>query len=222
VLLTAERRGIGVLGVVDHNTARNAPAFADAAQAFAVRVFVGLEVESAEGVHVLTLFDTVDAALDMDSVIAEHLPELPNRPNVLGTQWLLDEYGRVTGLDDRLLMGGTDLSVEAVAELSVARGGVSIPAHVDRSPHGLLPLLGFVPPGLRAHLLELSQHIRAADARRQWPDLDGRPLSTASDAHYLDDIGRATTGVPEPLARAALRCPQWIEAVARQLLTQRD
>jgi len=48
MLLSAERRGVRVLGVVDHCSARNAAAVLGAAPAFDVRVFVGLEVESAE------------------------------------------------------------------------------------------------------------------------------------------------------------------------------
>lgn len=218
MLLTAERRGIRVLGVVDHGTARNAAAFLEAAQAFDVRLFVGLEVESAEGVHILALFDTAEAALDMDAVIAGHLPGLPNRPDLFGEQHLVDEWGNRVGVDERLLVTATDLPIERIALLTSERGGLSIPAHIDRPANGLLPTLGFVPPDLQVELFELSPHLAPADARARWPELAGRPLMSGSDAHCLADIGRATTALSPQLAQAPLNACEWGRALARELL----
>ena len=99
ILLAAEQRGIRVVGIVYHSTAGNASAVLEAAPAFAVRVFVGLEVESAEGVHLLGLFDSEPAALNMDELVAAHLPPLANRPDLFGEQHLLDEWGNLLGID---------------------------------------------------------------------------------------------------------------------------
>lgn len=217
MLLTAERRGIRVLGVVDHGTARNALAFFEAAQAFEVRLFVGLEVESAEGVHILALFDTAEAALDMDAVIAGHLPDLPNRPDLFGEQHLVDEWGNRVGVDERLLVTATDLPIERIALLTAERGGLSIPAHIDRAANGLLPTLGFVPPDLQVELFELSPHLAPPDARARWPELAGRPLMSGSDAHFLADIGKATTPLSPELAQAPLSVREWGRALAREL-----
>lgn len=211
ILLSAERRGIRVVGVVDHSTAGNARAMLEAAPAFRVRVLVGLEIESAEGVHILGLFDTAEAAESLDEMVAAHLPDLPNRPEVLGQQYLLDEWGEVQGTDPRLLLAATDLSIEEIAENIAARGGLSIPAHIDRTSHGLMPLLGFVPPHLRVELFEVSRRIALEQARAQWP---GLPLITASDAHRLEEIGQAPTWIPAALATAPLPAREWGQAVA--------
>lgn len=218
MLLSAERRGIKVLGVVDHGSARNAPAFVEAAQAFDLRLFVGLEVESAEGVHILALFDTAEAALDMDAVIAGRLPGLPNRPDLFGEQHLVDEWGNRVGTDERLLVTATDLPIERIALLTAQRGGLSIPAHIDRPANGLLPTLGFVPPDLQVELMELSPHVAPAEARARWPELTGRALVRSSDAHFLADIGTATTALSPELAQASLPAAQWGRALAREIL----
>ena len=211
ILLSAERRGIRVLGVVDHSTAGNARAVLEAAPAFQVRVLVGVEIESAEGVHILGLFDTAEAAESMDDLVAAHLPDLPNRPEVLGEQYLLDEWGQEQGRDPRLLLAATDLSIEEIAEGIAARGGLSMPAHIDRTSHGLMPLLGFVPPRLRVDLFEVSRGTTLEEARARWP---GLPLITASDAHRLEEIGQAPTWIPAELAEARLPAREWGQAVA--------
>ena len=215
ILLTAERRGIRVLGVVDHSTAGNAPAIMEAAPAFAVRVFVGIEVESAEGVHLLGLFDSAEAALSLDEEIAAHLPNLANRPDLFGEQHRLDEWGHLLGIDERLLVAGTDLTVEEIARAITAREGMAIPAHIDRSAHGLIPLLGFVPPHLQVELFEVSRHLPLAAARERWP---GLPLITASDAHCLEDIGQAPTWIAEELAEAPGSAREWARRVAEAVL----
>ena len=217
VLLTAERRGIAVLGVVDHSSAANAPAFLAAAQAFEVRVLVGLEIESAEGVHILALFDTAEGALEMDAVVAGHLPHLANRREILGAQFVVDEMGKVVGEEERLLIAATDLAIEHIAELTLERGGLSIPAHIDRPANGLLPTLGFVPPDLRVDLFEVSPHLTRTDARTQWPELAGRALVSSSDAHFLESIGRSVTWAPAELARRELPLAEWAARLAEGL-----
>ena len=220
ILLTAERRGVRVLGVVDHCTARNARVVLSAAEAFEVRVFVGLEIETVEGVHILTLFDDAEAAMDMDSAVADRLPNRPNREDVFGEQHLLNEWGDEIGRDERLLQTAAELTLQQVAGMAAARDGVSIPAHIDRFPNGLLPVLGFVPPGLEVELLEVSAHMGREEARRRWPELSGRALVTGSDAHYIDDIGRGVSAVPAELVAAAGPARRWGSLLAGAVLSQ--
>jgi hypothetical protein len=219
ILLAAERRGIKVVGVVDHSTARNAPAVLEAAAAFEVRALVGLETESTEGVHVLTLFDAAEPAMAMDRIVAEHLPDRENRIDVFGAQHLLDVLGDIVGEDPRLLCTATDLSIEEIVKVADGLGGLSIPAHIDRRANGLLPTLGFIPPGLRADLWELSPNLRAHQAREVWPELQGRALVNGSDAHFLADIGCAPTWVSHRMAGASLRPTDWGRELAQELLS---
>lgn len=202
-LLAAELRGLGLVGIVDHSTAGNARAYLEAAPAFDVRVLVGMEIESAEGVHIVALFDNHDAVREMDEVVAAHLPGLLNRPDILGPQLLVDEWGEVIGQEERLLIAATDLTLENVALLARERGGLAIPAHIDRAANGLLPTLGFVPPGLEVAAFELSRHVTPRKARQLWPGLALLPLLNSSDAHTLEEIGAAVAWLPEEIVRAA-------------------
>lgn len=221
ILLTAERRGIAVIGVADHGSAGNARAVFAAAPAFSVRVFAGLEVESAEGIHVVTLFDDPEAVDDMDRVVRAHLPVRENRPDLFGDQLLVNEWGDEIGRESRLLMTAANLSIEAIAALAHERNGMVIPAHIDRKAGGLLPVLGLVPPGLDVDAYEISRHMTIAGARERWPQLADLPLMTASDAHDLGAVGSAVTWIPQELAEAPLDARNWGRDLAAVLTESR-
>ncbi len=216
-LLAAERRGVSIVGIVDHNTARNAAAYLEASEAFDVRVLPGVEVESAEGVHILTLFAALDAAMAMDALLAAHLADLPNRPEFFGNQLLVDAMGDVVGEDPRMLAGATDLSVEEIADAARGFGGMAAPAHTDRRAYGLLSVLGLFPPRLYAPLVEVASSAPAADLRREHPQLEGRALLRSSDAHQLEDVGSIATAVPAGLADPGHPLTEWELALSKAL-----
>lgn len=209
VLMTAEQQGLQVVGIVDHSTGQNGWAFWEAAPAFSVWVWAGLEVESKEGVHLIALFDDREALQSFERLIAQHLPHKRNRPEILGKQLLLNEWGDVIGEEERLLLAATDMSLERIADITRDYGGLSIAAHIDRTMNGLLPVLGFIPPHLRVDLLELSKHWTRAQAYQQWPELRGWPLVLGSDAHQLDEIGSVRTILEITPPRASYSIRQW-------------
>ena len=156
----------------------------------------------------------------MQEQVWAHLPDLENRPDILGPQWLVDEYGEVLAEETRLLAVATDLTVEQIADLTHDLNGLSLAAHIDRRSNGLLPMLGFVPPRLQVDVLELSRHMSVEEARRKWPELSERPLLRGSDAHYLEMIGASPTLVPEGLERPFEPLRKWGEALAAALVTR--
>lgn len=216
ILLAAELRGIGLLGIVDHNSAGNARAFLEAAEAFEVRVVVGLEVESSEGVHALALFDRASDAEEMERALRPTYPPLANRPDWFGAQLLVDEMGDVVGEESRLLAAASSLDLEEILRLGHRLGGFVQPAHVDRQTNGLLAVLGLLPPALPADALEVSASRTRTEARERWPELAGWTLTTASDAHCLDDIGRATTSVPRAWLHQLPPTSEWGALLGRQ------
>lgn len=217
ILLAAERRGIRVLGVVDHSSAANAQAVLEAAEAFEVRVFVGIEVESVESVHVLALFDCAHTALDMDRALAATMPRATNRPDLFGEQYLVNELGDVIAVEDRMLAVASALGVEDIARMTIERGGIPMPAHVDRRATGLLGVLGLMPPRLEVDLVEVSPNVTPRDARARWPELEGYGLVTSSDAHCLADIGRAHCLVSDELAQLDVPAREWGKLLAQEL-----
>ena len=180
--------GLGLIAVTDHNAAANCAAVIEAAQGTGLAVLPGMEVQTAEEVHVLCLFDTVEQALTWQGIVFDHLPDLPNAEDVLGAQFVVDSGGEYIRTEGRLLLTSTDLSLDEVISRIKALGGLPIPAHIDRPSFSLLANLGFVPPGLDVPALEIFRLTDPADAIARWPDIAPYPLIRSGDAHRLSEI----------------------------------
>jgi PHP family Zn ribbon phosphoesterase len=192
IVAAALAAGLQVIAVTDHNSAANVAAVREAARGSGLVVLAGMEVQTREDVHLVCLFDTPQEALAWQEEVYHYLPGGENRENYFGPQLILDAAGRERGREKRLLLASTGLGVEEVAGEVAERGGLCLPAHVDRPSYSLLATLGFIPPGLQVAALELGL-LDPASARRKFPALTGWPLVAASDAHYLKDIGRRVT-----------------------------
>jgi predicted metal-dependent phosphoesterase TrpH len=73
---TAQARGLGVLGITDHNTIRNVKAAVQAAEGSSLLVLPGIEVSTHEG-HLLALF--APTAVDRRSRRSIHLGSIRSR-----------------------------------------------------------------------------------------------------------------------------------------------
>lgn len=189
----AAELGIDLIGVTDHNSAENAAAVMRAAERSGVAVLPGMEVETREGVHVITLFDDIESLECWQERVYGGLPRRENVERVFGVQLVVDVEGQLVRVNHRLLITATDISVEEAVDLVGSLGGLCIPAHVDRPSYGLLSVLGLLPPGLGELPLEISPRLTRVQAEQQFPQLGGRTLIRSSDAHQPEDIGRVTT-----------------------------
>jgi 3',5'-nucleoside bisphosphate phosphatase len=186
----ARRQRLEILGVCDHNSAENAAAEAEAAGRFGIRVLPGMEITSREEVHILALFEELEAALSMQAEVYAHLAG-DNDEAVFGPQVIADAEDGVVGFCPKLLINAASLSLEGVVDHVRSRNGLAIAAHVDRESFGLLGQLGFIPERLTLDALEISPHLSMAEARERYGS--AHPLIRSSDAHALRDIGRAST-----------------------------
>lgn len=192
IVAAALQAGLQIIAVTDHNSAGNVAAVQEAARGTGLEVLAGMEVQTREDVHLVCLFATAAAALAWQEEVYRHLPAEENREDYFGPQILMDATGWETGREKRLLLGSASLSVEEVVREVNNRGGLCIPAHVDRPSYSLVANLGVIPPGLPVPALELGLFSPEV-ARKRFPTLAGWPLVAASDAHYPGDIGRRVT-----------------------------
>lgn len=188
IVRQAQALGLGLIAVTDHNAAANCAAVIKAAWGTGLAVLPGMEVQTAEEVHVLCLFDTVEQALSWQGTVFEHLPDQLNPDGILGGQFVVDAEGEYVRTESRLLLTSTDLSLEEVVRRVKTLGGLPIPAHVDRPSFSLLANLGFVPPDLDVPALEILRRTDPADACTRWPELASFVLIRGGDAHRLSEI----------------------------------
>jgi len=185
--------GLDIIGIADHNSAENARALVEAAAGSSVKVIPGIECESVEGVHILCLFDEVEQAESMQELVYDALPNLANIEGKLGQQMVVTADAEFVRYNDRLLLASTSLSLDEIAAEVDNRGGIAIPAHVDRRAYGLFGVLGFMPEGMRFPAVEVSSRISSEEARKQYPDITNCAVIHSSDAHVLGDIGGGRT-----------------------------
>lgn len=184
--------GLDLIALCDHNSAENAGATMREGDRRGLQVLPGMEICSREEVHVLALFDELNPALEMQAYIYANLPG-ENNPKVFGCQVVANENDEVIEENPRLLIGATRLSLYDIVAKTHALGGINISCHVDRPSYGIINQLGFIPADLNLDGLEVSYRVDLAQAAQAIPGIGNYSCVTASDAHYLNDIGKACT-----------------------------
>lgn len=190
ILTAARKKGMDIIGICDHNSSENSPGVFQAAKGMPITVLPGLEVTSQEEVHVLALFDNLEAALGLQEHVYENLPG-ENDEKAFGRQVIVNDKEEVEGFSNKLLIGATTIPLEEVVRLIHSRGGLAIASHIDREAFSIIGQLGFIPEKLALDALEISPRIPVEEAIKTYAY--GYPITCSSDAHYPDDIGKGQT-----------------------------
>lgn len=186
IVRTAIEASVDIIAVTDHNSGKNVSAVTAAAADLPLTVIPGMEVQSREEVHLLSFFESVEVLEEWDTFIYQHLPDVRNDPEIFGYQPIVDKEGYVLRFEEKLLINSLDLSVEEVVRGVGDRGGICIPAHVDREAFSIINQLGYIPPELPIAAVEITRsHVGEAP--------EGYAVVTASDSHFLRDIGSKKT-----------------------------
>lgn len=206
----ARASGVTLLALTDHNASANTAPFLARARACGIAGIPGMEVASREDVHLLALFESIEVLGDFQHLVDDHLPADGNPVGIFGHQILYDAQDEIIDIDPRLRQTGTSIALETLVEQIHRRGGVAIPAHIDRARNSLTRQLGFVDPEAAYDALEITRHAWRREGRRPGETLEGFLLTTASDAHFLEDVGGGAMAVEAaaptlPAVLAALR-----------------
>ncbi len=176
-------KGLDVIAITDHNSCKNARAVM-AAGKDKIKVIPGMEITTSEEVHVLCYFPEIDAAEDMGNFVYQHMQGVKNDPEIFGRQLVMNAEDEVVGEEDNLLVNAVNLDIYEVAAAVKTRGGLFVPAHIDKSSYSITANLGFLPPDLEVDGLEITE--RGLEKYSQM--YAGYGVLTSSDAHYLENI----------------------------------
>jgi predicted metal-dependent phosphoesterase TrpH len=188
IVRAAVAKGLGMIAICDHNSAGNVRATQEAA-GDDLAVLAGMEVTTAEEVHVLGLFpDAASAA----SAAGEVLATLPDSPKGADRQWLMDAEGRVVGSEKKMLSAASTFALEQAVGLIKRHGGVAVASHVDRPSFSVMSQLGLFPTEAGFDAIEVFSGAAKPDTEAKWAAL-GLPIFHSSDSHYLAEIASRTT-----------------------------
>ena len=188
IVQKALEKSIDLIAITDHNASANVGAVQKAAEGTGLTVLPGMEVQSREDVHLLTLFETLDELKTWQAEVDDALPDLPNQAAFFGEQFVVDETGEYIRTEDRLLSTSIHLSIDNIFARVSALGGIVIPAHVERISYGLFPTLGLISEQWQVLALEISRHISPDKGAQMFPALGKHPLIQSGDVHDLDSF----------------------------------
>jgi PHP family Zn ribbon phosphoesterase len=199
-------KGLDVIAVTDHNSCLNCAAAMEAGARYGILVLPGMELCTQENIHVICLFETLTAALLCSAKVRSLLPPVPNRPDIFGSQVIMDSRDTVKGHEEIFLLGAADLRFDRVAQLIKSFGGAAFPAHLDRQAFGALGVLGVFPPDAGYSALEVSSSCDRNLFFSKHAELQRYRVLYNSDAHRLGEISERenTFALPELSPRAVL------------------
>lgn len=178
--------GMNALMIADHNTSRNCPALAEVCRRTGLSCLFGMEVCTAEEIHCLAVFDTLEQADKMTEICYNALPKRVNQPEIFGDQPVVTADEDIVEMEWRILAAPTRLTLPQAEERIHGLGGLFIAAHIDRPAFSVCSQLGSVTGEEGFDAVELTKFASDAD----WADKRaGLPVLRNSDAHYLEDVG---------------------------------
>ena len=201
IVAAAVQAGMDGIALTDHQSARNTPAIAECAKRAGLRCLFGMEVQTAEEVHTVALFDTPEQALALTDWVYAAMPKRVNDPETFGDQPVVTWDDDIIEMEWRILAMGCRRTIPETATQVHTLGGLYIAAHVDRANHSVFGTLGAIPEPLVAaevqpgegkffDAVELS---RTAPADAWLERIGDYAVIRSSDAHNLDDIARVWT-----------------------------
>ncbi|MBE6559858.1 MAG: PHP domain-containing protein [Ruminococcaceae bacterium] len=191
----AALNGLQIVALTDHNTCRNCPSFFKAAKALGLIPIAGMELTTAEDIHVICLFPTLEQAMAFNDTVDSCRIKIPNKTAVFGHQYLMDEDETILGEEPDLLINATTLSLEDAFSAVNAAGGICYPAHIDRTSNGIVAMLGAFPDEPAYTAYELHDADADAGCREKFPRLASLTRIVSSDAHELGAVSEAENSV---------------------------
>ncbi len=179
--------GLNILALTDHNTCKNCPAFFEAAKRYGIIPVAGMELTTAEDIHVICLFENLENAMAFDEEIDKRRIKIENRTDIFGNQFILDGEDNVIGEDKYLLSNATTVSLEEVPELVKSFDGIAYPAHIDRPSNGVIEILGTFPETPNFDIVEISRREKVEEYVEKY-SLEDKKVIISSDAHYLENM----------------------------------
>lgn len=176
-----------IVALTDHNTTKNCPAFFKAAEHYGVIPVAGMELTTAEDIHIVFLFPKLELAMKFGDYVDARRVKIKNREDIFGEQLIMNENEEIIGKEEFLLSNATTISVDEVIELANQFGGVSLPAHIDRDANSIISVLGDIPPNLDFSAVEFHSVEKIEEYRAKYP-ISNKKIIIDSDAHYLHSV----------------------------------
>lgn len=187
----AQLVGLNIVALTDHNTCGNCESFLKAAKKHGLIGIAGMELTTAEDIHVVCLFEFLDKAVAFSSEIQKYRLPFPNNEKLYGQQMYMDENDNITGTESNFLPIATTLGLEDAVDLARKYDAVCYPAHIDRMANGIVAILGTIPENPDFSCIEFNSGKDIEKYKTDYPRICEKAWVINSDAHNLWSINEA-------------------------------
>ncbi len=104
---------------------------------------------------------------------------------------VVDGNDQIIGINNKLLIGATTLTVDKIAKLIHDFDGIAIASHIDRESFSIIGQLGFIPEDVSFDAVEVSSNCTPGKVE-EFKSYN-LPIVASSDAHFITDIGKSFT-----------------------------
>ena len=102
---------LDILALPAHNSCLTCPAAVKLGEILGVTVLPGMELCTAEEIHVVCLLPNVEKALDFSAYVRERIPPVKNREEIFGEQLILSENDEILGKEELLLTTASSIGL---------------------------------------------------------------------------------------------------------------
>lgn len=184
--------GLNIMALTDHNSCKNCPSFYKAAERQGIIPVAGMELTTAEDIHVVCLFPELESAMEFDCFIQKHRMLIPNRTDIFGFQYITNENDEIIGEESHLLSNATDIMIDDVEKTVSSFSGICYPAHIDRESNSIIATLGTFPENAAFNIAEFNNRNNIDKFNGKYLALNNKTKIVSSDAHYLWNIKEKT------------------------------
>ena len=211
--------GLNIMALTDHNSCKNLPPFFKACERNGIIPIGGMELTTAEDIHLICLFPSLETALSFGRKVETLLLPIKNKPHIFGNQLITNDNDDIIGTEENLLLSSTALSVTEASAMALEFGGISYPAHIDREANGIISILVDIPPEPGFTCCEFNDTDNIERYRQKYSSLSGLSVLSCSDAHRLGDINEAENFViidDEPYSASLVR-KKFLEKIGKEV-----
>lgn len=201
----AKLLGLDIIALTDHNTSLNCEAAMKVGDEVGVLVIPGMELTTAEDIHAVCLFPTLEKALAFSNYVDENRIHIRNKAGIYGRQVIMNEEDEEIGEIEDLLLPASFIGIYDAYKKAKEFGGICYPAHIDRDSLSILAVQGEIDAACGFFTAELADIGRLDELKEQHPILNKMNIITCSDAHYLQNMKDAANTLELPdLTREAV------------------
>ena len=188
----AALNGLNLIALTDHNSCGNCETFFDACKMYGIVPIPGMEITTAEDIHIVALFPSLEDALNFDTEMKPYKSSIANKAEIFGDQLYIGIGDEQIGTENNLLIVASSLDLESAVNLVRKNNGAVFPAHVDRESNGIIAILGDIPPEPNFTYAEFNDNNNIPQYKEKYEVLKDLPVLCSSDAHHLWDINEAS------------------------------